>query len=316
MNQQDKVLVFGATGNIGGAATRELLGRGWQVRAVTRNPQSEKARALAALGAEVVQGDMDDRGSLEAVFDGMRRVFSVQNWVTSGMEGEIRQGKLVADIARSVGVKHLVYGSAGTGDPHTGVPHFDSKLVVEAYLHTLGIPFTIVRPGPFMELLSQKEFYPALGVWGTQTRILGWEAPIPWVAVRDIGTAIANIFADPATWIGQDITLIGDVKSMRECREMFLAVNGKKPFGLSLPPWLFQKMAGEEWIIMWRWLKDLVAEVGRPGLWQMAKGSRRVCPDMIDLRDWLEQGQEHARHLAGEPATTGQQQGKRATGST
>lgn len=112
MTTTDKqVLIFGATGNMGGAAARELLARGWQVRAVSRNPQSEKAQALAALGAELVRADMDDRGSLDAAFDGMTRVFSVQNWSTSSVDGEIRQGKLVANAARAAGVTHLAFSS-------------------------------------------------------------------------------------------------------------------------------------------------------------------------------------------------------------
>ena len=115
MTENKKVLIFGATGNIGGAATRKMLKRGWHVRAVTRTPSSEKAETLAMLGADVVQGDMENRASLEVVFDGMPRVLSVQNWVTSGVDGEIRQGKMVAELARSAGVEHLVYASAGTG---------------------------------------------------------------------------------------------------------------------------------------------------------------------------------------------------------
>lgn len=300
MNDSKKVLIFGATGNVGGAAAHALLRRGWQVRAATRTPDSEKARTLAALGAQVVQADMEDRLSLEKAFAGMRRVLSVQNWVTSGVEGEIRQGKLVAEAARSAGVAHLVYASAGSGDADTGVPHFDSKLAVESHMQALELPFTIVRPGPFMELLTEKEFYPALAMWGAQIKILGWDTPIPWVAVRDIGAAVANIFEDPATWIGQDLSLFGDVKTMRECQETFLAVNGKKPLGLPVPLWLFQKMASEEWITMWRWMDRYLEQQGKTGLVQIMRNSRRVCPDMLNLEDWLQQGQIHAQQPAGE----------------
>jgi uncharacterized protein YbjT (DUF2867 family) len=306
MNDSKQVLVFGATGNVGGAAARELLQRGWQVRAVTRTPESAKARALATLGAEVVQADMDDRTSLEKAFAGMERVLSVQNWVTSGVAGEIRQGKLIAEVARSVGVKHLVYASAGSGDADTGVPHFDSKLAVESYLRILEIPFTIVRPGPFMELLTEKEFYPALAMWGTQIQILGWDIPIPWVAVRDIGAAIANIFENPETWVGGDITLFGDLKTMRECKETFLAVTGKKPLGLPLLPWLFQKMAGEEWIKMWHWMEGYIGQQGKAGLMQVVRDSRRVCPHMLDLEGWLRQKQVYASQPSGEPIRSNQ----------
>ncbi|MFQ5616221.1 MAG: NmrA/HSCARG family protein, partial [Anaerolineales bacterium] len=275
------VLIFGATGNVGGAAARELLKRGWRVRAVTRNPDSEKALTIAKLGAEVVQGDMEDRASLETVFEGVQRVFSVQNWATSGVEGELRQGKLVAEVAQSAQIEHLVYGSAGIGDPHSGIPHFDNKVVVETYMRELELPFTVVRPVPFMELLSEKEFFPALGAWGAEPKVLGWDTPIPWVAVRDIGVAIANIFENPDEWIGREVTLCGDVKTLGECRAIFTAVSGKKPFRLPLPLWLFGKMAGDEFIHMWKWMVDWISETGSEGLWEIVEDSRKLCPEVL-----------------------------------
>jgi len=287
MNNEKQVLIFGATGNIGGATAREMLKRGWHVRAVTRNPDGERALDLAKLGAEIVLGDMEDRASLERVFDGFQRVLSVQSWATSGIEGELRQGKLVAEVAQTAGVKHLVYSSAGAGEVDSGVPHFDNKVVVETYMRKLAIPFTILRPVPFMELLSEKKFYPALGTWGVEPRIIGWDTPIPWVAVRDIGSAIANIFEDPKTWIGRDVTLGGDVKALGECRGIFAAVDGKKPFRLPLPLWLFSKMAGDEFIQMWKWMVAWVAELGFQGLREIVEGSWEVCPEMLDMESWL-----------------------------
>lgn len=289
MTTTDKhVLIFGATGHIGGAATRELLKRGWQVRAVTRNPQSEKAQALAALGAQVVQADMDDRASLEAAFDGMTRVFSVQNWATSGVEGEIRQGKHVADAAKAAGVTHLVFGSAGVGQPDTGVPHFDCKIVVERYMRDeLGLPVTVVRPGPFMELMTDKAFFPMMAAWGTMPKVVGWEAPLPWTAVADIGTAIANIFDNPNRWIGRDVNLISDVKSMRACQTIFKTTLGKKPFGLPLPLALFSKMAGPEFVLMWRWLADFLATNSIDDLQELVTASRAVCPQPHSVESWL-----------------------------
>jgi uncharacterized protein YbjT (DUF2867 family) len=264
-----------------------MLKRGWQVRAVTRNPQSPKAQALVDLGAEVVQADMDDRHSLDRVFTGIQRVLSVQNWTTSSVEAEIQQGKQVAEAAKTADISHLVYASAGTGDPHTGVPHFDSKLEVEAYMRAIGLPFTILRPAPFMELLTEKEFFPPLAVWGAQIKILGWDASIPWVSVRDIGLAVANIFDNPETWIGQDIELFGDIKTMRQCQQVFKAVDGKKPLRISLPLGLFQKMAGEEFILMWRWLDKVLRNQDQQFLWQTLEKSREVNPDMLNMEAWL-----------------------------
>ncbi|MCC9077838.1 NmrA/HSCARG family protein [Litorilinea aerophila] len=283
------VLVFGATGNMGGAAARELLKRGWRVRAVTRDPQSEKAQALAALGAELVQADMDDPASLEAAFDGVTRVFSVQNWSISGVEGEIRQGKHVADAAKTAGVTHLVFGSAGVGQPDTGVPHFDCKVVVERYMRDeLGLPVTVIRPGPFMELMTDKAFFPPLAAWGMMPKIVGWETPLPWTAVADIGAAIANVFENPTKWIGRDIDLIGDVASMRQCQQAFKAITGKKPFGIGLPVALFNKMAGPEMVTMWRWLADyLAANDINAAKGEMLAAAREACPQLHSVTDWL-----------------------------
>jgi len=287
MSTEKHALIFGATGNIGGAAARELLKRGWAVRAVTRSPESEKTLALSKLGAEIVQGDMEDQDSLQNVFDGIKRVVSVQNWTASGIEGEMRQGKLVAEAARSAEVEHLVYGSAGTGDPNTGIPHFNNKLEVEAYMRELDLPFTIVRPAPFMELLSEKEFFPALAGWGMKPKILGWNTPIPWAAVHDIGVAIANIFENPEGWIGREVELFSDIKTMSECREIFTAIDGKKPFRMPLPIVLFNKMAGDEFVQMWHWMVDWMAETGYQGLFETLENSRVVCPELLDMESWL-----------------------------
>ena len=287
MSYTKQVLVLGATGNMGGAAARELLKRDWHVRVVTRNPGSDEALALTNLGAEIFQADMDDRDSLITAFEGYKRVFSVQNWTTSGVAGEVRQGKLVADVAQAAGIEHLVYGSAGTGIQHSGIPHFDSKIEVEAHMRELGIPLSIVRPMPFMELLSEKEFYPAMAAWGVYPEILGWDTPLPWVAVRDLGIAIANIFDAPENWLDCDVNICSDVKTLEQCRSIFTAIDGKKPFRVPLPPWLFGKLAEDEFVQMWKWMVDYLAELGHQGLLDIVENSRDVCPELLDMESWL-----------------------------
>jgi uncharacterized protein YbjT (DUF2867 family) len=286
-NGKNTVLVFGATGNLGGATARELLLRGWRVRAVTRSPKGKKALALVELGAELIAADMDDRHSLDAAFDGIKQVFSVQNWTTSGTDGEARQGKIVAEAARAAQVEHLVFGSAGTGQAGTNVPHFNSKLEVEAYMRELGLPFTIIRPGPFMELMTQKEFFPSLGVWGAEPKVVGWDTPKPWTAVCDIGKAAANVFSDPSKWIGRNVDVFSDVLSLAQCRVIYTRVVGKKPFGVPIPVALFRKMAGAELVIMWQWIAEWVTEIGPERLCEMREASREVVPDLLDFESWL-----------------------------
>ena len=150
----DKIIaVTGATGQQGGAVARRLRADGWKVRGLTRDADKPAAKELASLGVEIVPGDMENRSELEAAFDGAYGAFSVQNfWLPNvGFEGEIRQGKNVADAAKAAGVKHLVFSSVGAAHRGAGQKHFESKWIIEQYIHALGVPYTILRPAAFME---------------------------------------------------------------------------------------------------------------------------------------------------------------------
>src|SRR5512141_1016185 len=150
----DKVIaVTGATGQQGGAVARKLLADGWKVRALTRDVDKPAAQELASLGAEIFAGDMEKRAELDAAFQGAYGIFSVQNfWLPNvGFEGEIRQGKNVADAAKAAGIQHLVYSSVGAAHRGMGQKHFESKWIIEQYLHSLELPYTILRPAAFFE---------------------------------------------------------------------------------------------------------------------------------------------------------------------
>jgi uncharacterized protein YbjT (DUF2867 family) len=110
-------LVLGATVQQGGAVARALLGRGQTVRALTRNTGSPAARALAALGAAVVAGDLDRPVTLPPAFEGVRGVFSVQDFHSPGvgLAVELRQGRAVIAAARNAAVRHIVQSTMGDG---------------------------------------------------------------------------------------------------------------------------------------------------------------------------------------------------------
>ena len=151
-NIERLILVCGATGSQGGAVTRSLLDRGFRVRGLTRNPQKPEAQALAEQGAEVVQGDMEDRSAMDQVLvEGIYGVFSVQNFWETGYDREVQQGKIVADAAKAAGVEHLLYSSVGSAHRQTGIPHFESKREVEEHVRQIGLPYTILRPVFFMQ---------------------------------------------------------------------------------------------------------------------------------------------------------------------
>src|SRR5258708_33218724 len=150
----DKIIaVTGATGQQGNAVARKLLADWWTVRALTRDVNQSAAQDLKSKGAVLVDGDMEKRAELDAAFSGAYGVFSVQNyWKPNvGFDGEIKQGKAVADAAKAAGVQHLVYSSVGSAHRGMGQRHFESKWQIEQYIHTLDIPYTILRPVAFMD---------------------------------------------------------------------------------------------------------------------------------------------------------------------
>jgi uncharacterized protein YbjT (DUF2867 family) len=150
---QRKILVTGATGQQGGSLARLLLQKKHKVYALTRNTQSAAAQDLRNKGANIVKGDLDDSDSLEHAVKDVESVFLMGTPFEDGTEGEIRRGKLMADIAKENKVEHLVYSSVANADKNTGIPHFESKYKVEQHIKNLGIPHTIIGPTFFMENL-------------------------------------------------------------------------------------------------------------------------------------------------------------------
>ncbi|MFJ8027740.1 NmrA/HSCARG family protein [Streptomyces sp. NPDC096311] len=220
------VLVLGATGNQGGAVTHELLRRGWPVRALTRDPKSAKAQALAEAGAEVVAGDLDDPQSLDAAMSGVYGVYSVQTFMgPEGVEGEERQGRAVADAAARAKVQHFVYGSVGGSDRDSGVPHFDSKGRIEKYIAELGLPATVLRPAFFINNFT---FVGPQRAGDGLVLALGLkpETTLQMFASEDIGLFAADAFEDPGEYIGRQLELATDELSGPQMAEVFEKVSG------------------------------------------------------------------------------------------
>lgn len=271
------IAVLGSTGRTGGATARHLRARGVAVRALTRNPDSGPATTLSALGADVVAADMDDEISLTEALEGTTTLFNVQPAYDSRgrYQGdlELAQGAAVATAAANVGIEHVVQLAAGQGQP-SGLPHFDAKLTIRRGFEDLGMTVSALHPGPFMELMIDSSFAPALSVWGVEPRIVGWDRPLPWVALDDIGRVAADALVGPVPSDGATIELIGDLRSLSECREL-LTQAGRRPRRAPIPTWLFRAIVGDEFLQMWRWITTLDAIPVTPGL--------------MDVPRWIEQ---------------------------
>ncbi len=219
------VLITGATGKQGGATLRHLSkGGGFKLRALTRKPDGDAAKALAALGAEIVTGDLDDAASLQRALVGVWGVYSVQNTWEAGVEKEEEQGKRFAKLAREGGVQRFVYASVGSAHKATGIPHFDNKFRVEQTIKALGFPsYAIIRPVFFMENL--------LSPWSLAGDKLAFglspHKKLQMIAADDIGKFGAKAFVDAEQMKNAELDIAGDAVSMTEAAAALSPVVGK-----------------------------------------------------------------------------------------
>jgi len=224
---KDVILVTGATGHQGGAVARELLARGHRVRAMTRKPDSDAAQALAALGAELVKGDLDNAEALKRAIQGAWGVFAVQNTWEAGVEGEEAQGKRIAEIARKNGVQHYVYTSVASAHRKTGIPHFDNKWRIEETVRGLAFPsHVIIRPVFFMENSLSPWFKPGID----QGKLMIGIKPttvLQMIAVADIGKYGLLAFEKPAELNRREIDIAGDAHTMPETANILSKAAGR-----------------------------------------------------------------------------------------
>lgn len=228
------IVVFGATGQQGGAVVQGLLDAGvFQVRAATRNVDSEKAKVLSKKGVQVVKADLDDQVSVEAALKGCYGLFLVTNyWEHMSKDKEIFQGKLVADAAKLAGIKHFVFSGLENVKENFGkeCSHFDSKGIVEEYLNNLAVPNTCVRYAAYYQALTDPQWMaPRKQDDGTYVTTLCMDSATPMYTVdpADCGPAVAEIFKKPEEFIGKKVGFAGDHCTMDEYMEVLAKVTGK-----------------------------------------------------------------------------------------
>ena len=251
MTKDRTILITGVTGHQGGAVAQALHGAGFRLRGLTRKPDGERAAALKRQGVDVVQGDLDDEGTLRRALSGTWGVFSVQNTWEAGVEREEEQGKRLATLARDAGVEHFVYSSVGSAHKKTGVPHFDNKWRIEEAVRGLRFPtHVILRPVFFMENLVA----PFSLQGSTLAVALGSGTKVQMIAVDDIGWFGARAFTDAAALNRREIDLAGDVRTMPEAAEILTESLGR-PITFAQTPIEQVRQYSEDTALMLEWFE-------------------------------------------------------------
>jgi hypothetical protein len=132
-----------------------------------------------------------------------------------------------------------------------------------------------------MELMTDPSYYPNSSTWYIWPRLMGTERKIPWLSVQDLGAIAAKAFADPDDYLGKDLPLAADARSLAECREIYREVRGKYPSRFPMPMFLFEKFVGKDIPSMWRWLRTNPVSLD-------TRQTYAVHPGALTVRDWLQ----------------------------
>lgn len=229
MSGKKIIAVVGATGAQGGGLVRAILADpndGFAVRAITRKVDSDKAKALAELGAQVVAADLDNPESVKKAFDGTHGVFCITNfWEHFSAEKEMAQAKTMADSAKSAGVQHVIWSTLEdtrilvplsdnrmpTLQGRYKVPHFDGKGEADKYFAQAGVPTTYLLTSFYWENFIYFGMGPIADPSGklSITMPLG-NALFPSIAVDDIGKCAYGIFKRGSELAGKRIGIAGE----------------------------------------------------------------------------------------------------------
>ncbi len=251
MSDRRLILVTGATGQQGGSVARRLLEGGFRVRGITRNIESDAAKELTGLGAEMVRAEFTDAGSLSAALTGVDAVFAMTTPFEAGVDAETAHGVALVDAAAAEGVDHFVYSSVASADKATGVPHFDSKYRVEEHLAASDLRWSVIAPVYFMGNLFFPDTLNGLKD-GTYAIALPPDLPLPQIATEDIGAFAANVLANPERFAGKRIDIAGDELSSRESADVLAGILGK-PISVVEVPIDGIRSFSEDFALMYEW---------------------------------------------------------------
>jgi uncharacterized protein YbjT (DUF2867 family) len=223
------VAVVGASGAQGGGMARAILedpDSEFSVRALTRDPTSDKAKALAELGAEVVQADLDDVESLKSAFAGAYGAFCVTAfWEHFSPEKEAAQASNMAEAAKEAGIQHLIWSTLEdtrkwipledermpTLMEKYKVPHFDAKGESDRIFADLGVPTTNLLTCFYWDNFVFFGMGPQKGPDGKYAITMPMaDKRLPGIAVADIGKCALGIFKAGSKYIGKTVGIAGE----------------------------------------------------------------------------------------------------------
>jgi len=300
------IAVVGATGAQGGGLVHAILRDQegmFRVRALTRTPQSEVARNLAELGAEVVKADLDDENSLRNAFDGVQAAYCVTNfWEHMSPEKEVAQAQNMAKAAEHAGVQHVIWSTLEDTRKRVPlsddrmptlmgkykVPHFDAKGEANEAFESRKVPTTFLLTSFYWDNFVHLGMEPKRGADG----VLSFAMPmadklLPGIAAADIGKCAFGIFQRGPEYIGRTVGIAGEFLTGEQMAAAFSRALGEQVVYQDVDPDTYRAFGfpgADDLGNMFQFKRDLNEEFCRA---RSVELSRTLNPELMDFDAWL-----------------------------
>jgi uncharacterized protein YbjT (DUF2867 family) len=277
-------------------------------RAITRNVNSDKAKALSALGVEVVAGDADDEKSMVKAFSGAYGAFCVTNfWEHVSPEREIAQATAMAKAARAAGVQHAIWSTLEdsrkfiplsddrmpTLHGKWKVPHFDAKGEADQAFRDAGVPTTFLLTSFYWDNLVHFGMGPRKGEDGTLGFVLPMgDRKLPGIAAADIGPAALSIFKAGKEFIGKTVGIAGEHLTGAEMATQLSTALGQEVRHQDVPPAVYRTFGfpgADDLGNMFQFNHDFADEFRAA---RSLEFSRRLHPSIQTFSQWLAQNKQ------------------------
>jgi len=307
MATRKRIAVFGATGAQGGGLARAILDDaegGFSVRAITRNVDSDKARELAAAGAEVVAADLDDAASVERAMQGAYGAYCLTNfWEHFSPDKELAQARTLAQAAKAAGLQHVIWSTLEdtrrkvplddarmpTLMGHYKVPHFDAKGEAEAFFRDAGVPTTFLLTSFYWDNLIHFGMEPKAGPDGVLQFVLPMDdAKLPGIAAEDIGRSAYGIFKAGPAMIGRTVGIAGEHLSGAEMASALATALGREVRHAAVTPDQYRAFGfpgADDLGNMFQYKRDFEDDFRAP---RDVEATRRLNPRLQSFAQWLQ----------------------------
>ena len=286
------------------------------MRALTRDVNSDKAKALAALGAEVVQADIDDLESVKKAFAGAYGAYCVTFfWAHFSPEKEQAEAASMAQAAKHAGLQHVIWSTLDdtrkwiplsdnrmpTLQGKYKVPHFDAKGEANHFFTDLGLPVTLLNTSFYWENFIYFGMGPQKGPDGKLAVTLPMgSAKMPSISAEDIGKCAYGIFKKGSEYIGKTVGIAGDHPTGAQMAASFAAALGLEVGYNAVPPDVYRGFGfpgAEDLGNMFQFYHDFEKDFSSA---RNLDVSRSLNPELQNLDTWLAQNKSRIPGL--EPA--------------